>query len=44
MPDWRSYALEFTSKEKPINVEFRGHEPSPSYDIYLAFIMSEKTG
>jgi len=43
MPDWRSYALEFTSKEKLINVEFRGREPSPNYDIYLAFIMLEKT-
>jgi hypothetical protein len=44
MHDWHSYTLEFTSKENLTNVEFRGLEPSPSCDIYLAFILVEKTG
>jgi hypothetical protein len=44
MPDWRSYTLEFTSKDDLTNVEFRGREPSQLYDIYLAFVLLEKIG
>lgn len=39
---WRGLALEFTTSQQLNNVEFRGIDPSPNFDIYLAFILIER--
>jgi len=41
---WRSFTIDFTVKTPLEQVEFRELEPSLGYDIYLAFILLEKTG
>jgi uncharacterized membrane protein len=41
---WHLFTIDFTINTPMKQVEFRGLEPSPSYDIYLAFILVEKTG
>lgn len=40
---WHAFTIEFTVKTPLKQVEFRGLEPSPNHDIYLAFISIEKT-
>jgi len=41
--DWRTFTLEFTIDAYE-HVEFRGFYPSPNYDIFLSFILLEKSG
>jgi hypothetical protein len=41
---WHSFPIRFVVKDTLKNVEFTGLEPSSNYDIYLAFILIEKTG
>jgi uncharacterized membrane protein len=41
--DWRTFTLEFTVDASE-HVEFRGFYPSLKYDIYVSFILLERTG
>jgi len=42
--DWQEFTLQFTAKDNLENVEFRGINPSPNYDIHLAFILVDRLG
>jgi hypothetical protein len=41
--DWRTFTLEFTIDASE-HVEIRGFYPSSKYDIYVSFILLERTG
>lgn len=40
--DWHEFTIELTVEDYLEQVEFRGLNPSPNYDIYLAFILVEE--
>jgi hypothetical protein len=40
---WHKFSLQFEVKDTIKQVEFRGLEPSPNYDVYLAYVLIEKT-
>lgn len=40
--DWHKFTIHFTIEDCLENVEFRGLNPSPKYNLYLAFILVEK--
>ena len=40
--NWQNIALDFTCGSQTSGVEFRGLDPSPDVDIYLAFILIQK--
>ena len=41
--NWHKFSLDFEVTDTIRQVEFRGLEPSPNYDIYLAYVLVEKT-
>ncbi len=42
--NWCEFTIQLTVEDYLENVEFRGANPSPNYDIHLAFILVERLG